>query len=112
MNLSSEKQSNDRLVGNYGSFMIMGSVTPTIDFCTLVGGQDGAEITTIRVQDLHTGKIYEYTDKAGNFTWDGVSLGTGEILEFPVGFRLYSIVLASGSVKGILMKQTNLKEVV
>lgn len=94
----------DRLVGNNGSLPLTGTaaIVPSsnISICALVAGDDGATITTVRLE--RNGVEYKYSDAGGVFNWDGTTLGSGELIEIPQGFRLKSLTMSAGSMKGIL----------
>ena len=111
---SSIKQANDRLVGNFGSFILSAGTYNSFDFHigAIVGGENGATITSITLEERGdygnaTAKEYHYAN--GIFDWDGKNLGAGEICEIPADYRVKTLVVTD-IVKVILSESVELIE--
>jgi hypothetical protein len=88
------------------------TINTKLNVVSLIAGENGATITTIRLQEIGSDREFEYADVDESFTWDGAVLGAFDILQIPDSYRLKSIELSSGNLKGIFLSKIAFKEVV
>jgi len=108
--LSTTKSSADRLVGNFGSFIMSGDLTIPVELniSTIVAVEDGTTITSIRLESLSgIEKKYAF----GVFDWDGQTMSIGDICEIPIGYRVKSLNISSGKVKCIMSREFELTDI-
>ena len=71
------------------------TINASLNVVSLIAGENGATITTIRLQEIGSDREFEYADVDESFTWDGAILGAFDILQLPDSYRLKSIELST-----------------